>query len=234
MYFEKFPKTLYSLDDRKSLQLVTSIFIRVTLSEEIRNNLSVFDEYDIRDGETPEIVADIFYGNPQLHWVILHANEILDPRFDWPLSTVNFRKYIQSKYSNADVIHHYEDNSGNRVNGKLYLNSPSRFTNFASGDVLTNTTSSGTAVILEKQSESNVTVMVSVGGIRAGDVIYKTSNSAVTASITSTTSIQGTAVTAYEYENILNERKRRIKIIKPQYVDSIIKEFNQKIERING
>lgn len=238
MYFQQFPKTLYSLDDRKSLQLVTAIFIRVALSEEIKNNLSIYDEYDVRDGETPEIVADIFYGNPQLHWIVLHANEILDPRFEWPLSTENFRSHILSKYPSAEAIHHYENENGDVVNGTLFLNSSSMFSNLSTGNVIVNVTSTGTGVITSKQSSSNVTVMVSEGGFRAGDTIRDFNDNSVNtltaANITATSSVSGTAVTVYQYEDKLNEQKRRIKIIKSQYIDTIMNNFKRLIEQSNG
>ena len=46
MYFDKFPYTVYSLDDRESVQLIKDIFRRITLDESIKNNYSLFDEYD--------------------------------------------------------------------------------------------------------------------------------------------------------------------------------------------
>ena len=85
MYFQKFPQTFYSLDNRASVQVVTNFLLRSVFPDEIKNNFTAFDEYDVRDGETPENLAFELYGDTNLHWIILHANEILDPRFDWPL-----------------------------------------------------------------------------------------------------------------------------------------------------
>lgn len=234
MYFKRFPKTFYSLDDRVSIQLVTSIFLRVGFSDEIKNNLSIFDEYDIKDGDTPEILADVLYSNSQLHWIILHMNEILDPRFDWPLSSQNFRNYITEKYNNIDAIHHYEDVDGNVVNGHVYLNSNSAFTNFNVGSIVANATNAGNAVITAKTSDSNVKVMVSDGGFKTGDNIRLVSNALVAANVTSTAATIGIPVTNYVFEDRVNESKRRIKILKPQYVDTIVKDFNSKLENVNG
>ena len=234
MYFQRFPKTFYSLDDLQSVQVITSIFLRLLLSDEIKNNFSAYDEYDVRDGETPEMLADVFYDNPELHWVILHTNDILDPRFDWPLSTVNLKSYVENKYANINGVHHYEDGSGNQVNANVYLMSSSEFTNFSNGSVIVNGTNTGNAVIVNKISSSNVLVTVSDGGFISGDNIKLASNLSINANITSTTTVYGTAVTNYNYEDDLNESKRRIKIIKPQFVDAIIKELNKKLENING
>lgn len=114
MYFQQFPRTYYSLDDNASINSVTDITRRVNIIEQIRKNLSYFDMYDIIDGETPEVVADKFYGDPQLYWVILMANDILDPRFEWALSYLNLNNYCAKKYGVANVynIHHYEDAFG--------------------------------------------------------------------------------------------------------------------------
>jgi hypothetical protein len=230
MYFERFPKTLYSLDDRDTVQAVTNITLRVVLSDEIKNNLSAYDEYDIREGETPEILADIMYNNPQLHWIILHVNDILDPRFDWPLSQQTLYDYTATKYTDINGIHHYEDNEGLYVTGNVIMNSSGGFSNFYSGNVISNSTNSGTGVIVSKTSNSNVTVLVSSGGFKTGDQITLFSNANVAANITSTISIVGTPVTNLVYEEEVNETKRRIKILKPQYLDAVISEFNSKLE----
>ena len=60
MFFEKFPSLYYTLDNGKSVQTVTDILRRVVLSTEIRKNEAFYDQYDIKDGETPEIVANYF------------------------------------------------------------------------------------------------------------------------------------------------------------------------------
>lgn len=116
MYFKSMPYTFYTLDDYKTAQLITNIMTRVVLSDEAKNLMSAYDEYDIKDGETPEILAAKLYNDANLHWIILHVNEIIDPRYEWPLSTNNLLKYCQSKYTNINGVHHYEDLNGNIVN----------------------------------------------------------------------------------------------------------------------
>ena len=85
MYFNKFPKILYTLDNNRSGQLVPDILRRVKLSDTLKNNSAYYYDYDIKDNERPEMVAHRFYKNPELHWLIMHVNDIIDPRFDWPL-----------------------------------------------------------------------------------------------------------------------------------------------------
>ena len=230
MYFKSFPYTFYSLDNTSTVQVVTNITTRVTLSDEVKQNLSLYDEYDIKDGETPEILADKFYNNPELHWVILHYNDIIDPRFDWPLDTNNLNRYIDAKYANSTAVHHYEDGSGYYTNGNILLQSNNQFSYFQVGDVVVNNTNTGTGVIKTKDSNSYILVTtVSSGGFIAGDQIKKSSNANTRANITVVTTYTGTPVTNYTYEDEVNETKRRIKILKSSYIDGVVNDFKKKL-----
>ena len=229
MYFKSFPYTYYSLDDASTVQVVTNITNRVTLSDEVKNNLGLYDEYDIKDGETPELVADKFYNSPELHWLVLHYNEIIDPRFDWPLDTNNLSRYVASKYANTNGIHHYEDANGNYSNGNVFILSSNAFVNFNVNDVITNNTNIGTGYITLKNSSSNVRITVTTGGFISGDQIIKASNTSVSANVTSTVMLSGTPVTNYGYEDTVNESKRRIKILKASYVDAVVNDFKKKL-----
>jgi hypothetical protein len=81
----------------------------------VRTNILLYDTYDVKEGETPEIIASKLYGDPELHWVILMINNVTDRFHQWPLSTPQFLDFINDKYSNPDGIHHYEvpQSSGN-------------------------------------------------------------------------------------------------------------------------
>lgn len=131
MFFEKFPLLLYTLDNGKTIQTTTDILRRAVLSEELKNNSAYFDQYDIKDGETPEIVADYWYGDSELHWIILLANDIVDPRFDWPLHYNNLVEFVKGKYGENDVnsLHHYENLNGYVINGYRSMSASSTFTN---------------------------------------------------------------------------------------------------------
>lgn len=128
MYFSKFPKLVYTLDEGVSGQVVPDILRRVKLSDEVKNNSSYFDTYDVKDGERPEMVADRFYNNPQLHWIVLHVNEIVDPRFDWPLSNDDLLEYVIAKYGLPYIYHthHYVNPQGKIVNSYKVLSQSNR------------------------------------------------------------------------------------------------------------
>ncbi len=68
----------------------------------------LFDTYDVKEGESPESIADKLYGDSELHWVIMLINNITDRYHQWPLSSGQFLDYINDKYDNVDAVHHYE------------------------------------------------------------------------------------------------------------------------------
>lgn len=229
MYFKSFPYTYYSLDNVTTVQVVTNITTRAVISDEVKNNLSLYDEYDIRDGETPELVADKFYSNPLLHWIVLQYNDITDPRFGWPLDANNLSRYVSSKYNSSVAVHHYEDTDGNYVNANVILLSSSAFGNISVGDAIVNNTNSGTGFVYAKASNSNVSITVTTGGFITGDQIKLSTNASINANVTSTVTLSGIAVTNYDYEDEQNEAKRRIKILKASYVDSVVNDFKKKL-----
>jgi len=111
MYFREFPLYEYDFVGKgQSAKLVTDILRRVAITSKVRTNTLTFDKYDVKDGETPEIVADKYYGSSQYHWVIILMNDITSWH-DWPLESVAYSKYLKDKYgSNIDSTHHYEIN----------------------------------------------------------------------------------------------------------------------------
>jgi len=109
-YFEKFPLYQYDIKDNQDRTLITDIVRRVNLKSNARTNTLVFDEYNVKDGEQPDIVADKYYGDPMLHWIIVTVNNITS-RYDWPLDQATLSNYVNDKYSNPDGIHHHEINA---------------------------------------------------------------------------------------------------------------------------
>ena len=84
MYFSYFPKGYYDLKNDGNLKLVTDLMRRVKIRSKIINEVSLYDLYDLQDGDSP------------------------DRYYDWPLTTNEFENYLNEKYTNPDGIHHYE------------------------------------------------------------------------------------------------------------------------------
>jgi len=116
MYFNSMPKIYYDSAGIGQPKIVTNIMRRVGLRAKVKTNTMLFDTYRLREGETPEIIAHKMYGDPELHWIVMLVNNVVDRYHDWPLAGGQFNSYLNQKYVDADGnpntsgVHHYEIN----------------------------------------------------------------------------------------------------------------------------
>ena len=108
MYFQNFPLIPYDSVGNGQYKLVTNLLKRVALRAKVRTNTLLFDTYNVQEGQTPEMIADKLYGDPNLHWIVMYVNNITDRYHQWPLTTPQFLAFLNDKYSNPDGLHHYE------------------------------------------------------------------------------------------------------------------------------
>ena len=73
-----FPEVIYDSKGNDNYTLLKNIFRRVKLSSAAQKNIMEFDYYDVQDGETPEMIAYKYYGDAELHWVVLVINDVTD------------------------------------------------------------------------------------------------------------------------------------------------------------
>ena len=107
-YFEKFPKIYYDTKGDGNYKVMTDILTRIKLNDAVKENILEFDYYNVKDGETPEMIAHKYYEDPELHWTIIVANDIIDYYTEWPMSVRKFEEFVKDKYDNPQGIHHYE------------------------------------------------------------------------------------------------------------------------------
>ena len=166
MYFERFPLIPYDSVGNGDFKYVTNLLKRVGVRAKVKTNISVFDTYDVKEGETPEMIADKLYDDPELHWVVLLMNDISDRYHQWPLNHNQFIAHINDKYSDIDAVHHYEI----------------------------------------EQTSGDTTLKINIG--------------------TDNTEHSGaTAITNYEYEVAQEDKKRKIRLLDPEYIDAFIVEY---------
>ena len=98
-----------------NFKLLPDILRCVKQRSAIKSGQFIFDTYDVRNGERPEDIAYKWFGDAELHWVILMTNNVTDRYYDWPMSDAQFEVYLDDKYTNPDAVHHYEitKDSGN-------------------------------------------------------------------------------------------------------------------------
>ena len=125
---------------------------------------------NVKDSETPEMIAHKYYGNVTYHWTILLVNDIIDYYEDWPMSVQRFEEFVKEKYDNPQAIHHYEIT----------------------------------------QTSGDTSVKIDVG-------------------MNTTEYPSAVAVSNYQYEDNLQEKKRSIRLIGSDKIEDFVKEFERKM-----
>ena len=169
-YFDMFPNIYYSAKGDGKFTIMKDLLARVKLIANVKDNILGFDYYDVKDGETPEMIAHKYYDDPELHWTILVVNDVIDYYTQWPMSVQKFEEFMKDKYTNPQGIHHYEIS----------------------------------------QTSGNTELVIDVG-------------------MNTTDYPSATAISNYTYEDRLQEQRRQIRLIQPQYMGGFVKEFEKKL-----
>ena len=189
-YFRELPNLLYQsfLPDKKSsldYTEVKNLFRRTKLRDDLQNVFTLFDKYEIPDEFRPETVAEDFYGNDELDWVVLTTAGIVNVRNEWPLNNRDIFDYSFEKY-------------GNNLNA----------TRFFETKEIKNSSGS---IILEK------------GKVVDSDFVFKYYDTNGIVEVKGTN--VRTGVSNYDYEVRLNEEKRSIFVLKPEYLQQFLSDF---------
>ena len=114
-YFKQLPDFDYvsRLPNAKIGDFITvkNLFKRGDLRPDIFQDLTTFDKYQIKGDDRPDSVANDFYQDPSLDWLVLTCNNIINVQTEWPLSQVEFDRFLLDKYDTYEKlgeIHHYE------------------------------------------------------------------------------------------------------------------------------
>lgn len=247
-YFDLFPKISYDINgDGLNSETVTNIFRRMGILKEVLSNAGSYVLYEVEENDTPEVLAEKVYNDAGAGWIILYANKIIDPQFDWPMSDSVFRDYIINKYgsvANAQTTyHHYEKVVETSVDGETYTRrydvGKERYTEkpldvpytyytpyigsnnwiLTADTQLVTTDNVWFTVDHSNHYSYNDTSLPEYYSYDAHDINGKTVY----------INTYGNAVTNYDYEVEQNEARRFIKVIKAQYYTQIMKEFKNTI-----
>lgn len=238
MYFANFPKIVYDFDLSNGVdyRIITDITRNVRLRKQILENISVYDYYDIAEGETPEIISEKIYGTPYYHWVIMLVNQRYDYVNDFPLTQLELDTYIDQKYGNKKYhVHDYKVDGFIKEGINIITLRDSAIEGggigeMAVGKVLVSVDNGYEARIDDILVESdNITVQIEVslrtGKFLQGETVTILGENTFAEVVSSTIPGQYTTTSNYDYEFALNESKRRIKIVDPKLVEQIVKEF---------
>lgn len=205
-YFNFFPQTIYTLDS-KNVDVVNNITSRFNFEEKFKINTEVSYEYDVKDSDTPEIIASKYYGDPERHWIVLLFNNMVDPQFDWPMSYSTLIRFMDEKY---------KDNAAPGQTGS----------NWAKSEI------NGYYRVEKRTILSTNTITIDKFQVDANTYANILSSS-TTLTLPDSQSIKidtyKETQSCYDYEMELNDSKRKIKLLKPEFVRNVEQEFRRVI-----
>ena len=127
-YFRELPEIDYQsfLSDTLSTKdyiRVKNLFRRNKLRDDLQNSFTLFNKYEIAEGARPDTVAEEFYGDAELDWVVLMTAGIVNVRNEWPLSNRDLYNLAEKKYGIEGLTspHHYETTEVKDSFGRLIL-----------------------------------------------------------------------------------------------------------------
>ena len=204
-YFEELPNisqpSLLSRSNKvEDRVIVKNIFKRSKLRTDVDQAITAFNYYYVEDNQRPDVLAQELYGDSELDWVILTTNNITNVRDQWPLSHNDLYTYMLEKYgseSNVFGTHHSETIKVVDEYNREILK----------GD-------------LEVDVDFTFTFIGSVTSSTGSLIRVQLSGNSNTISPVR-------SITNYNYETKLNEEKRKIRILKPQFLGAFLTEHRQ-------
>lgn len=146
-FFNAFPLTDYTLNGKN--EKIIDMFRTVALSQ---NNSNVYETVVVTDSDTLESIAEKYYDDPDLSWVIAMVNGIINPNEDFIKSGSQLKNLYDTKYNG--FILYFEENINLQEGDILIKADPSVNNqidpeNLTSSNLITNTY----AFVLEYSNE---------------------------------------------------------------------------------
>ena len=214
-YFNELPNIAYQspLSHKNSSRdyiIIKNLFRRTKLFDHLSGSVSALDRFVIENGERPDTVAELLYGDSRLDYIVILVAGITNINHQWPLEDHQVYNYALDKYGSDEKlngIHHYETFEIRHEQDRQIL--PPNL--IVDGDFKID----GTAV--KYPSTIRYTIISETGNRQLDD---KNEFTVLTDNIAS-------PVTNLEYEYIENEKRREINVLYPSYVQAFINDLRE-------
>jgi hypothetical protein len=202
-YFQSLPQILTS-DYAGSNVVVTNVLTHPLIPANLLQNPLIFYSYDIKDIDTPESIANKYYGDPYRYWLVLFPNQIIDPQWNWPMNSNLFTDYMEDKYGEMAAANNQSVVAYTQSTIQSYIKKIQTTDDYSQNTTITLYTLDA-AAYANTTTYTNKTVNIGT---------Y-----AATQSVTKYTQY------IWDYEVQQNEAKRSIFLVNKQYVSSLESQF---------
>jgi len=208
-YFSTLP-FIVANDPQGHKIVAINLLVRTSIIPENLNTPSIYYQYDIQEGDTPEIIASKYYNDPYRYWLVLFANQLFDPQWDWPMPYDIFNNYINDKYAVEAANANMTPNAYTQATPYQYR-------------IVISTTDSNTQNTTTDYYVTDFTDYTNyITGTKTVTFQPTKWNSNATATITTNKQ----TISIYDWEQEQNELKRSIRLLNANYVGQIEEQFN--------
>jgi len=202
-YFKTLPATAI-LDQNNNIIGAIDLTARASLIPKLSLNPLLFYKYTIQEQDLPENIAYKYYNDQYRYWLIFYANNIIDPKSDWPLNNNDFAAYLNDKYGTLAAANNQSVTAYCQTTVYNYQQ---------------------TITTYDSSSQQTSVKTTYVDAPTYANIIPSTSTATFPSGSTVTYTIDKNIVYILDYENQLNESKRNINIINSAYVNDLEKQF---------
>ena len=248
MFFDSFPKIDYNFTNVQNGVEVADIFRQIKIVDKRFDAATPYQFYEIKD-ERPDQLSNILYGDPNYHWSFFIINDTLKGGHkDWPLTNIELRDYIETKYPSDNYTITLFRNEENPFNFNSIHNK------FNVGDTLRGLNSGAEATILKRIPVINQLVVkyttsakftddeqiVDVGSTGiiqvnreiktyADSIAYYQDSNEELVSNAENLNRSDLSVSYAEQETAINDNKRFIRVLRSSYIRDFAISFRKMI-----
>ena len=238
-HFKNYPKVLYRFGNELDPVVTQNLGTYVDIIDQVKDDITIYSDYTILDGDRPDILSYRMYGDIRYYWLFYYVNDKIKEE-GWPLTAQEVFEQM-GKYYPHQFIRTFDNwfkgdfKIGNRATGKK---------SGAFGNIVQTHPDLGQIIVdVENSFDFQTAEVVEAGfGFFNPDTInvqfagkqynavhhYEDANgNYVDIDPLQAAPSVVTPVTFSERFIAENEKRKRIKIIKPDVIGQIYSEFNK-------
>ena len=231
MYFKNIKNVAIDVDGSNNFDKLKNLTAKAKVSNALINNAGYYQTVEVIDGERPDHLSKRLYNTDDYHWTFLLLNSHLKNIWDdWPMKYSQLVEYCTEKYQ------YLAADTDDDLNNKFTL-----------GEVVTGSVSNATGtlkeihvnmgyLVIEKLTGTFTITGETVNGVSSADSVtcnfIKSQAYAPHHHVDDSTGawvprrLAGTTAYSYiDYESAVTEQNRNLKVIKPEHISSVAREF---------
>ena len=227
-FFQNFPTMMYDVEGNGQYRQVIDIFRRVSLRNNLKDYIQVYNMQNIDGTQKPERLAEQVHGDPHRNWIVMMMNDVENPFVDWYMSESEFWNFMETKYPNKAFT---------------LLDTHSSISIYLAGEELTGTNIASNVKVV--RFNATLRTVVYSGDVIPSAVEVTGSSSNTVGTIKTSTNVSylvdemyaphhidsdGVIVSNWDYEYELNEAKSQVSVLNNNYTTRVEDEFIRKIK----